>query len=234
MRFQTPLIPAILLRRYKRFLSECRLEDGREVVAHVANPGSMLGLAEPGQRIWLELNDDPRKKLDWAWRLVELPDGHFVGVDTGVPNRLLRRALAAGAVPGLEGYEKVRPEVRFGERSRVDFLLTDPMRRAAYVEVKSVTLSRQEGLAEFPDSVTSRGARHLAELEAMVAQGHRAVMLYVLQRTDCDRFAVAADLDPAYSAAFARAREAGVEALCIGCRLSPDGIALAGRVACLP
>ncbi|MBE9637508.1 DNA/RNA nuclease SfsA [Salipiger mangrovisoli] len=226
MRFETPLIPARLLRRYKRFLADCRLEDGTEITAHVANPGSMLGMAEPGSRIWLEPNDDPKRKLNYAWRLIEHESGAFTGVDTGVPNRVLRAALSAGQVPGLEGYTAVRPEVRYGENSRIDFLLTAPGRADCYVEVKSVTLSRAPGLAEFPDSVTARGTKHLAELSTMVAQGHRAVMLYLVQRTDAAAVTLAADIDPAYAAGFAAAMAAGVEVLAIGCDITPAQICL--------
>ena len=229
MRFQTDLIPARLIRRYKRFLADCLLPDGQEITAHVANPGSMLGLAEPGEAIWLEPNDDPKRKLKYAWRLVEHEGGHFTGVDTGVPNKVLRAALEAHAVPGLMGYDTVRPEVKYAEKSRVDFLLSGGP-QDIYVEVKSVTLSRQAGLAEFPDSVTARGARHLADLAQMVGEGHRAVMLYLVQRTDCARLTLAADLDPAYAAAFKAARAAGVEVIALGCAISPEGVELAGPV----
>lgn len=226
MRFQTPLVPATLIRRYKRFLADCLLEDGREVTAHVANPGSMLGLKDEGLRIWLEPNDDPKKKLKWAWRLVEHAGGHFTGVDTGVPNRVLKAALMAGEVAGLDGYDLVRPEVKYGENSRIDFLLTGADRPDCYVEVKSVTLSRKPGLAEFPDSVTARGTKHLGELAAMAGQGHRAVMLYLVQRTDCTQVTLAADIDPAYATGFASARNAGVEVLALGCQISPEGVTL--------
>jgi sugar fermentation stimulation protein A len=224
MRFQTPLVPARLLRRYKRFLADCRLDDGREVTAHVANPGAMLGLKEEGLRIWLEPNDDPKRKLKWAWRLVEHQGGQFTGVDTGLPNRLLRAALEAGQVPGLEGYENIRPEVAYGRGSRIDFLLSGAGRPDCYVEVKSVTLSRQPGLAEFPDSVTARGAKHLAELAQVAEQGARAVMLYLVQRSDARRVTLAADLDPAYARAFAAAQAAGVEALALGCHITPEAV----------
>ena len=226
MRFQTPLVPATLIRRYKRFLADIRLDDGQEVTAHCANPGSMMGLAEPGMRIWVEPNDDPRKKLKYGWRLVDHANGHYTGVDTSVPNRALRAALEAGEVPGLDGYEHLRAEVKYGENSRIDFLLQGAGRRDAYVEVKSVTLMRQPGLAEFPDSVTSRGAKHLAELAQMARAGHRAVMLYLIQRTDAQAFALAADIDPAYAAAFEAARDAGVEALAFDTVISPEGVAL--------
>lgn len=224
MRFETPLIPAVLIRRYKRFLADCRLEDGREVTAHCANPGSMMGLAEPGMKIWLEPNDDPKKKLKYGWRLVEHDGGHFTGVDTSVPNRALRAALENGDVAELAAYKTVRAEVKYGANSRIDFLLSQDGLPDCYVEVKSVTLSRQPGLAEFPDSVTARGTKHLGELANMAAQGHRAVMLYLVQRTDCDRFQLAADIDPAYADAFASAQAAGVERLVMGTKISPAGV----------
>lgn len=224
MRFQTQLVPATLIRRYKRFLADCRLDDGREITAHIANPGSMLGLAAEGQRIWLEPNDDPKKKLKWAWRLVDHGAGHFTGVDTAAANRVLKEALVAGEVAGLDGYATVKPEQKYGENSRIDFLLTDPGKPDTYVEVKSVTLSRQPGLAEFPDSVTARGTKHLHDLADMAAQGHRALMLYLVMRSDANRVTLATDIDPTYAEAFARAHTRGVEALALGCRLGPEGI----------
>ena len=225
MEFPSPLVPATLIRRYKRFLADCLLDDGREVTAHCANPGSMMGLAQPGTKIWLEPNDDPKKKLKFGWRLVDHENGHFTGVDTSVPNRALRAALEGRLIGGLGHYHTVRPEVRYGENSRIDFLLEGS--GLTYVEVKSVTLCRQTGLAEFPDSVTARGTKHLGELADMVGHGHRAVMLYLVQRTECDRFDLARDIDPTYAAAFSTAREAGVEVIVLGTRISPDGIEVA-------
>ena len=225
MRFQTPLVPATLIRRYKRFLADIRLEDGREVTAHCANPGSMMGLAEEGMRIWVEPNDDPRKKLKYGWRLVEHADGQFTGVDTSVPNRALKAALLAREVEGLT-YDSLRPEVKYGENSRVDFLLETAGAADLYLEVKSVTLMRQAGLAEFPDSVTSRGLKHLQELARVVSEGHRAMLFYLVQRTDATRVSVAADIDPAYAAGFAEAREKGVEVMAVDCKISPEHISL--------
>ena len=221
MRFQTPLVPGRLIRRWNRFLSEVELEDGSGIVrAHCPNPGSMMGLAEPGLRVWLEPNDDPRKKLRYGWRLVELEDGHWSGIDTAVPNRVVKEALAARAIAELARYGTVRPEVKYGQKSRVDFLLSEDGLPDAYVEVKNVHLRREGDWAEFPDSVTARGARHLDELAAMAAEGHRAVMLYLVQRTDCARLKMAADLDPAYAAAFGRAAANGVEMLCYGTQIT--------------
>ncbi len=225
MIFDRPLLPGRLLRRYKRFLTDIELASGETVTAHCANPGAMLGLNMPGTRVWVEPNDDPARKLGYGWRLVEL-DGHWVGIDTAVPNRVVGEALRAGRVPGLAAYTQVRPEVRYGRNSRVDFLLGGEGLPSAYVEVKNVHLMRAPGLAEFPDSVTARGARHLDELGVVARAGHRAVMLYCIQRTDCTRMALAADIDPGYAAAFGQARAAGVEAMAWACAISPAGITL--------
>lgn len=225
MRFQTPLVPARLIRRYKRFLADARLEtSGAEVTAHCANPGSMMGLAEPGTRIWLEPNDDPKKKLKYGWRLVDHENGHFTGVDTALPNRMVRGALQARRITPLAAYSAVWPEQRYGEKSRIDFLLRQDGLPDAYIEVKSVTLSRSQGCAEFPDSVTARGTRHLAELAAMAQAGHRAVLFFLVQRTDCTCVSVAADIDPAYAAAMIAAREAGLEVIAYDTVITPEAM----------
>lgn len=232
MLFPRPLIPGQLERRYKRFLADVRLESGAVVTAHCPNPGSMLGLAEPGMRIWLSSSASPKRKLQYTWELVELPgpDGvHYAGINTAHPNLLAAEAIAAGRISELAGYETARREVRYGVNSRVDILLEDDGRRCL-VEVKNVHLSRVPGLAEFPDSVTARGAKHLDALAACVEQGDRAVMLYIVQRP-AESFALAADIDPAYAAAFDRARERGVEALCYVCDVGLNGISVRERIA---
>jgi sugar fermentation stimulation protein A len=198
MRFQTPLVPATLIRRYKRFLADVRLEDGREVTAHCPNPGSMLGLKDEGTKVWLEPNDDPKKKLKFGWRLVQLED-HMICIDTGLANKVVHEALSAGQIPELAAYSTIKPEVKYGQNSRIDFLLSEPALPDVYVEVKSVTLLRQGAQAEFPDSVTARGAKHLDDLIKVKNQSHRAVMLYLVQRSDCDSFKLAADLDSKYA-----------------------------------
>lgn len=210
MRFPTPLVPARLVKRYKRFLADVVLESGETVTAHCANSGSMLSLARPGARVWLAKSDDPKRKLAWSWKLEEV-DGALVCIDTGHPNAIVAEAIAGGLVPSLAGYAGLRREVKYGVNSRIDILLEDEKRGRAYVEVKNVTLMREAGLAEFPDAVTTRGAKHLDELAAMVAEGHRAVMVYLVNRPDCTRFTLAADIDPAYAKGFAAARARGVE-----------------------
>jgi sugar fermentation stimulation protein A len=229
MRFPRPLVPAVLLRRYKRFLADVRLADGREATVHCANPGSMLGLAEPGADIWLLPHDDLRRKLAWSWELVRVGEA-LVGINTGHPNRLAQEAIAARRIPALAGYAGLRREVPYGRASRIDLLLESPGDPICYVEVKNVHL-RRGGFAEFPDCVTARGTRHLAELGAVVAAGRRAVMLYVVQRQDCIGFRIAGDLDPAYAAAFARARSEGVEVLCYACEVTLAGIEVAEPLA---
>lgn len=226
MEFETPLIPGTLIRRYKRFLADVELDDGREITAHCANPGAMLGLNMAGLRVWLEPNDNPKRKLKFGWKLVELPGDALAGIDTGVPNKVVGNALRAGRIAPLAAYETVRPEQKYGQNSRIDFLLSQPGLPDAYVEVKNVHLMRAPGLAEFPDSVTARGAKHLDDLAEEAARGNRAVMLYCIQRDDCDRLDLARDLDPAYAAAFDRARSRGVEALAYRCSLSTSRITL--------
>ncbi|MCK6443876.1 DNA/RNA nuclease SfsA [Elstera cyanobacteriorum] len=226
-----PLTRARLIKRYKRFLADVVLLDGpragEEVTIHCPNPGAMTGLAEPDWTIHLA----PGKgKLPYSWELTELPDGHFAGINTGHPNRIAEAAIKADLIPDLGGYPSLRREVRYGVNSRIDLLAEAPDRPPCYIEVKNVHLLRQPGLAEFPDCVTARGAKHLFELAAQVKAGARAVMLYIVQRDDCDAFALAADIDPAYARAFAEARQAGVEALVYGCTLSPDGVRLRSRL----
>lgn len=233
MRFAGDLVPATLLRRYKRFLADVELADGSVLTVHVANPGAMTGLQPPGARVWLSKSPNLKRKLPYSWELVEVDCGtglELVGVNTAHPNTIVAAALTARAIPELAGYPVIRREVRYGAASRVDFLLEAADRPPCYVEVKNVHLMRTSGLAEFPDAVTARGARHLDELAAIRAQGARAVMLFVIQIGSARALALARDIDPAYGRAFDRARAAGVEALAYTCRVARDRIALAAPV----
>lgn len=224
MRLPGPLVAARLVKRYKRFLADAILEaTGEPVTAHCANSGSMLSLARPGGRIWLRHVADPKRKLAWSWILEEV-DGAPVVIDTSLPNAVVAEAIAEGRIPSLAGWAELRREVAYGENSRIDVLLSDPVRGRVWVEVKNVTLMREKGLAEFPDAVTARGAKHLAELAARVAAGDRAVMVYLVDRPDCDRFTLAADIDPTYATAFAAARAAGVEAIAVRTRITTETI----------
>jgi sugar fermentation stimulation protein A len=227
MRFPAPLLPATLVKRYKRFLADVVLPSGETITVHCANPGSMIGLAAAGARVWLSKSDNANRKLAHSWELIEVDLGagsELVGINTAHPNALAAEAIAAGAIPELAGYRTIRREVKYGENSRVDFLLADPARPPCYVEIKNVHLMRRPALAEFPDAVTKRGAKHLAELSAMVAVGARAVMLYLIQIGSARMFRLARDIDPAYGRAFDAARAAGVEAIAYRCGITCDGI----------
>jgi sugar fermentation stimulation protein A len=233
MRFPSPLMPATLVRRYKRFLADVTLPTGETITVHVANPGSMLGLAAPGSRVWLSKSPNANRKLAHSWELSEIDFGtgtELVGINTGHPNALVAEALAAHAIPELAGYDTVRREVKYGRASRVDFLLEGQGAPPCYLEVKNVHLMRRASLAEFPDCVTARGAKHLDELAGVVAEGARAVMLFLIQIGSAERFALARDIDPAYAAGFDRARSRGVEAIARRCRIDRGGIAVAEAV----
>jgi sugar fermentation stimulation protein A len=230
MRFSSPLIPGTLARHYKRYLADVILESGDMVTAHVANPGAMTGLDRPFLPVWLSDSDNPARKLRYSWELVEVDLGsgaELVGVNTLQPNWLVADILKDKLIPELREYSTIRREVKYGSNSRVDFLLEDPKRQPCYLEVKNVHLMRKPRLAEFPDSVTQRGARHLDELAVAVVGGARAIMLFVIQIPSADRFTVARDVDPVYAAAFARARAKGVEMLAWRCDVSLEGIDIA-------
>ena len=230
MRFSSPLIPGTLARHYKRYLADVILESGDMVTAHVANPGAMTGLDRPFLPVWLSDSDNPARKLRYSWELVEVDLGsgaELVGVNTLQPNWLVADILKDKLIPELREYSTIRREVKYGSNSRVDFLLEDPKRPPCYLEVKNVHLMRKPRLAEFPDSVTQRGARHLDELAVAVVGGARAIMLFVIQIPSADRFTVARDVDPVYAAAFARARAKGVEMLAWRCDVNLEGIDIA-------
>ena len=224
MKFPDPLLRGRLVRRYKRFLSDVELHGSELVTAHCANPGSMIGLAEPGSEVWLSPARNPARKLRYSWELIRVGEG-LVGINTSHPNGIVADAIAAGRVCELAGYGGIRREVKYGKNSRIDLLLEADGRRPCYVEVKNVHLKRDAG-AEFPDSVTARGAKHLVELSDMVAAGARAVMFYLVQREDCDDFAIAGDIDPHYATTLDKALTAGVEAICYCCKLTTEAIEL--------
>ena len=227
MRFSAPLVEGRLIRRYKRFLSDVELHTGEMVTAHCANPGSMLGLTTPGSRVWLSRSDNPKRKLAFSWELIEVDLGRgatLVGINTSSPNGAVASAIQNDLIPELTGYASLRREVRYGGNSRIDILLEDEARPPCYVEIKNVHLMREAGLAEFPDSVTVRGAKHLAALSQMAAAGARAIMVYFVQRGDADAFALAEDIDPTYAAAFRAAAASGVEALALVSSLSLGGL----------
>lgn len=223
MKFPSPLIPGRLVRRYKRFFADVELADGRIVTAHCANTGAMTGIKEPGLRVWLSPAANPNRKLKFTWELVEAEDT-LIGALPNTANALAEEAVQAGRIAELAGYDSLRREVKYGENSRIDLLLEHADRPACWVEVKNVHWRRGDGIAEFPDGVTSRGTKHLGELSAQVAAGHRAVQLFVVQRCDCHTLRPAEDIDPVYAAALRAAAAAGVDVLAYACEVAVDGI----------
>lgn len=230
MQFPLPLVSGRLERRYKRFLVDATLDDGTFITGSVANTGSMLGLTTPKSRIWLSVSDDPKRKYPHALQIIEA-DGTLVGVNTGFPNKIAEEALLKGLIPELGGFDSLKREQKYGQNSRIDLLLQTANKADIYVEVKNVHFIRTPRLAEFPDTVTARGTKHLYELMDMVKAGHRAAMVFVIQREDCDAFRISGDLDPAYAQAFRLARKNGVEAYALRCHISPKEITATQMVA---
>ncbi len=226
MKFSDPLVRGKLIKRYKRFLVDIELESGKVVVAHCANPGSMMNLLQPDAEVWLSLASNPNRKLKYTWEMIRYEDT-LIGLNTSLPNKIVEDAIQQDLVVEFTEYDSLKREVKYGENSRIDILLQSSNLPDCYLEVKSVTLKRPgngNNLAEFPDSVTVRGTKHLHELSGQVANGNRAAMFYLVQREDCNRLSIAGDIDPNYANAFIAARKAGVEMLCYGCSISPEAI----------
>jgi len=233
MRFPSKLLPATLARRYKRFLADVVFDSGDMATVHVANPGPMTGLDRPFSRIWLSDSGNELRKFPLTWEFAEADLGsgpEFVGVNTTQANLLVADALAAGQIPELRPYSSIRRQVKYGEGSRIDFLLEEPAHPPCYLEVNNVHFMRHPRLAEFPDTLTDRGAAQLDQLAALRTSGARVVLLFIIQIGSAERLAIAHDIDPAYAEGFARARARGVEALAWRCRLSADGIEMASPI----
>jgi len=234
VQFPAPLIPGTLIRRYKRFLADVMLSDGRVVVASCPNTGSMLGCADPGSAIWLSVSESRTRKYRHAWELVSVRSESapvLVGINTALPNRIVQEGIESGVVGELAGYESIRREVAFGEeRSRVDLLLSAAGRPACYVEVKNVTAAVDNGVALFPDAVSERGAKHLRELARIAAAGARAVQFYCVQRSDVSEVRPADAIDPAYGQALREAIARGVEVLAYRAEVTCEGIRLDTRI----
>ena len=225
MQFQSNLVSGRLVKRYKRFFADVELSNGRIVTAHCPNTGSMLGLANHGVKVWLEPNENPKKKLKYSWKLVDHENGHFTGVDTNVANKIVNEALLQGKILEVLDYDIILREQIYGANSRVDFLLRNGS-KTCYLEVKSVTLCRQEKIAEFPDTVTSRGAKHLKELSKTVSTNTRAIALYLVQRSDCNYFKIAGDLDQTYLNETISSSNSGVEFVSYRVNFLSNGIEL--------
>jgi sugar fermentation stimulation protein A len=230
MDFPDTLLRGRLIKRYKRFMADVILDSGETITAHCANTGAMLGVQEADSEVWLSPARNPDRKLKFTWELIRIGGG-LVGINTAHPNKVVAEAIEGGKIPELTGYDTLRREVKYGKNSRVDILLSQDGKPDCYVEIKNVHLMRVAGVAEFPDSVSSRAAKHQGELADMVKQGARAVIFYLCQREDCDNFRLTADIDPDYAAAAKAARETGVEAMCYACTLTPEAIAVSRRLA---
>ncbi|HET8577669.1 MAG TPA: DNA/RNA nuclease SfsA [Methylomirabilota bacterium] len=232
MRFPAPLIPGTLVRRYQRFLCDVRLADGRIVVAHCPNSGSLLGCKDPGSPVLLSDHNRPDRRLRYTWEMVRV-GRIWVGINTARPNRLVEAAIERDVITELRGYRVIRREVMVGSGTRLDLLLGGPRGRRCYVEVKNVTSRPDDGLAAFPDAVTLRGQRHLRVLMRLRRRGHRAVVLFVVQRGDCRAFRPWEEVDPDYARLLRRAVKAGVEALPYQARVRAAGIELTSRLSSL-
>ncbi len=229
MKFKKPLVEGRLIKRYKRFLTDIELLDGSKITASCPNTGSMSGLLDEGNRVWCSISDNPKRKYRHTWELVECSSmlhKPIIGLNTHLPNKLVAEAIDQKLIPEFTQYTSLRHEVKYGENSRIDLLLESEHQPPCYVEIKNVTFLRQQGLAEFPDTKTARGTKHLNELSNMVKQGARAVMLYLIQREDTTQFCLASDVDPAYFNAYNDARKTGVETLAWSCKIDPTEIVL--------
>ncbi|QYJ93134.1 DNA/RNA nuclease SfsA [Shewanella spartinae] len=226
MIFTPPFEQGKLLRRYKRFLADVLLDDGSEITIHCPNTGSMRNCLFPGERVWFSTSDNPKRKYAHTWEQAASDEGHIIGINTGRANALAAEAIEAGVISELTGYDSLRREVKYGsENSRIDLLLESEDKPACYIEVKSCTLLEQ-GQGYFPDAVTTRGQKHLRELMEMVKQGHRAVLLFVVQHTGITTVAAARHIDPEYAELLTQAHQAGVEILAYSCELSPSAAKL--------
>ena len=232
MKFPDPLLRGILISRYKRFLADVELDSGETVTAHCANSGSMLSVNEPGSEVFLSPARNLDRKLKYTWEMIRV-GRTLVGINTSLPNGLVEEAVLDGTIVELGGYGSLRREIKYGKNSRIDLLLEDIDKKKCYVEVKNVTMKRDHSKGapvEFPDGVTARGAKHLVELTDMVNAGHRAVMMYLVQRQDSRTFSIASDIDPVYAKGLRTAIAAGVEILCYGCKLTASEICVAAPI----
>ena len=234
MKYNQPLAPARLIKRYKRFLADVELPDGSHMTLHCPNTGSMKNCLHPGYRVWYSNSENPKRKYPFTWEQAEIPvlfDGKecltLAGLNTGRANKLVEELLVNDKVPQLAGYQSIRREVGYGEeKSRIDLLLQAQGLVDCYVEVKSVTFAMGNGLGLFPDAVTSRGTKHLRELTQKVCSGARAMLFFCVQHTGIDRVSVAKSIDPHYCDALEHALASGVEVVAWGARMSPEGISL--------
>jgi sugar fermentation stimulation protein A len=227
MNFENKLISGVLIKRYKRFFVDIKM-NGETVVAHCPNTGSMLGLLKEGNKVWLTKSNNPNRKLKYTLQIIQ-NNGIKIGVNTHLTNKIFLEALENNHIKGLHKDLKIKPEVKFGDSTRFDFLVTKKNYKA-FIEVKNVTLSRTQGIAEFPDAVTSRGAKHINELIKASKKGYEIYIAYIIQREDCKKFIVAADIDPEYSQLLSKAVKKKLKIICYDCKFSLKGIKLNNKI----
>jgi len=231
MDYENKLVPAVLLKRYKRFLADVRFNNGEEITVHCANTGAMTGCAITGSKIWLSKSDNLKRKYQYSWELVELKDASgYICVNTARANKVVHSGLLAGKLPQFSQYREIKPEVKYGDSSRIDFLLTQAGLKDVYLEVKSVTLHVEGELGAFPDAVTLRGQKHLLELLAMKRSGHRAVLLFCVLHSAIKKVTVADNVDEKYGQLLREVIDQGVEVYCYSVDMSVEGLTVSDEI----
>lgn len=231
MRFNPPLQSATLIKRYKRFMADVEQEGGEEMTLHCPNTGSMKACLFPGEKVWFSDSGNPKRKYPCTWEIAETPNGHQILVNTGLPNKLVIEAVQSGGVEELSGYDSLRAEVKYGEEnSRIDILLSDENKADCYIEVKNVTLLEEDGIGYFPDAVSTRGQKHLRELEREALSGNRAVLFFCVSHTGIESVRPAAHIDQEYARILAEVVKNGVEVLAYACAVSPEEVLIKRRI----
>ena len=223
MKFNQTLISGEFIKRYKRFFVDIKIGNNT-ITAHCPNTGSMMGLLEKGNNVWLSKSNNPKRKLKYTLQIIENEDSK-VGINTLLTNKIVHKALSEGVIKYFKKFKNIQQEVKFGKNTRFDFLLTNKNEKV-FIEVKNVTLSRQKQIAEFPDAITSRGLKHIQELLKANQEGYKIYLLFIIQRNDCDKFQLAKDIDPQYCELLAKAVKKNLKVLCYDCKFSSKGIKL--------
>ena len=229
MDFENKLIPGVLVKRYKRFFADIKLEN-KIITAHCPNPGSMFKLLEKGNNVWITESSNKKRKLKYTLQIIEVNNNKFC-INTHITNKIVHESLEEKLIENLKDYNFVRPEKKFGSNTRFDFLLNDTINnKKAFLEVKSVTLSRKKGHAEFPDSITSRGKKHIENLILANEQGYESYLMFLIQIENCKSFGIASDIDPEYSNIFNDALKKNIKILCYDCKFSNKGIKVNNKI----
>jgi len=221
MKFTDNLLAGTLIRRYKRFFVDVKVNN-QIITAHCPNSGSMFGLLDKNNKIWISKSNNPKRKLKYTLELIKVK-GSLVGVNTIFANKIVQEGLKNKSINEFNDFENIKPEAVYDKETRFDFLL-EKNNRKIYLEIKNVTLSIEEGIAEFPDAITSRGTKHLFKLLEAKKSGYQSYILYLIQRENCNNFKIADKIDIDYKKAFLEAKKKGVKILCYNCKLSPREI----------